>query len=193
MIGREEFTGHNQYGTVGFFLEETWSEASRVATKLCEKRGFAAGHFNGHQDAVGTMEVLCTGQGATWRDARRHEVGATGHSFPDVNGVGWAQANWVAAHLCAAANQGFAGGHFNGHQVGEKMGLFCYRDDAQWFDATDADLAAAKANFASPRLDDVPWALAMRAAFGFCQATGFDGGFFTGHQLPNKHGVVCRK
>jgi hypothetical protein len=33
----------------------------------------------------------------------------------------------------------------------------------------------------------------MRAATGFCQGKGFDGGFMNGHQMPNKYGVVCQK
>jgi hypothetical protein len=162
MIGRTEVTGRNQYGTAGFFLGETWSEASRVAAKLCGTRGFAAGHFNGHQDGAGTLEVLCSGQGAVWRDAATHEIGATGFAFVDVNQVSWAQANRAATHLCAAANQGFAGGHFNGQQLNGNYGLFCYRDGAQWFDATAAELAAAGWSSASPELDDVPWAHASR-------------------------------
>ena len=173
----------------------SWAQASRAAAQLChETPGFTAGHFNGHQDLVkGTYGLQCSGLGATWRDVPLTEISSTPWSFTDVNRVSWAQANRAAERLCASANQGFAGGHFNGHQLGGKYGLFCYRDGAQWFDATDAELAATGWGFPTPKLDDVQWAQAMRAATGYCQSKGFEGGFMNGNQLPNKYGVVCQK
>lgn len=172
-----------------------WAQASRAAAQLCHSTpGFAAGHFNGHQDlGKGTYGLQCSGIGAIWRDVTAAEIAATQWSFTDVNRVTWAQANRAAERLCASANQGFAGGHLNGQQADGRYGLFCYRDGAKWFDATDAELAATGWGFPTPRLDDVAWAQAMRAATGFCQGKGFDGGFMNGHQAPNKYGVVCQK
>ena len=171
-----------------------WAQAARVGAKLCYNRGFLAGHFDGHQDvAKGAYGIQCSGQGTTWRDVTAADIASTGWGFTDVNQVNWAQANRAAERLCANANQGFAGGHFNGHMVDGRYGLFCYRDGAQWFDAADADLAATGFGFSTPRLDEVMWAQAARAAVGFCRSRGFSGGFMNGHQVPGKYGVVCQK
>lgn len=167
-----------------------WAQAARAATHIC--RG--AGHFTGHEDfSRGTFGLQCSGPNVVTRDASAQEIAASGWSFNDVNQVSWAQANRAAERLCAAANQGFSGGHFNGHQLDGKYGLVCYTENSQWFDASDAELAATGFGFATPKLDDVQWAQAMRAAAGYCQSKGFDAGFMNGHQAPNKYGVVCQK
>ncbi|HEY5723767.1 MAG TPA: hypothetical protein VIT45_15755 [Allosphingosinicella sp.] len=169
-----------------------WAQAGRAAVEICAARGFTAGHFTGHQDlGKGDFGLLCSAKGVVWRDAPAAEVAGTGWSFADVNQAGWAQAGRAAERLCAAAGKGYAGGRFNGHQAGGGFGLFCYGDGARWFDATDAELAATGFGFATPRLDDVPWAQAMRAAYGYCQGKGYLGGFMNGHQAPNAYGVVC--
>jgi len=171
-----------------------WAQAARAANDLCVSKGAGAGHFNGHQDlAKGIFAGQCAKEDAVWRDASAQEISATEWAFGDVNQVSWAQANRAAERLCANANQGFSGGHFNGHQVDGKYGLVCYRGASQWFDASDAELAATGWGFATPKLDDVQWSQAMRAATGFCRSKGFDGGFMNGHQAPNAYGVVCQK
>lgn len=170
-----------------------WAQAERAAIELCAARGFGAGHFTGHQDlAKGDFGLLCRGEGTTGRDVSAQEIAATNWAFTEVNQVNWAQAARAAERLCAAANGGFAGGQFTGHQVNGKYGLFCYGNGSRWFDASDAELAATGFGFATPRLDDVQWAQAMRAAYGFCQGKGFAAGFMNGHQAPNKYGVVCQ-
>lgn len=171
-----------------------WAQAARVGAKLCYNRGFVAGHFDGHQDvAKGEFGIQCSGQGAMWRDVTAADIAATLWGFTDINQVNWAQANRAAERLCATATPGFAGGHFNGQMRDGRFGLFCYRDGAHWFDATDAELAATGFGFPTPRLDDVLWAQAARAAVGFCRGKGFSGGFMNGHQVPGKYGVVCQK
>lgn len=170
-----------------------WAHAERAATEICTARGFAAGHFTGHQDLTkGDFGLLCRGEGTVWRDVSVQEIAATNWAFSEVDQVNWAQAARAAERLCAAANGGFAGGQFNGHQANGKYGLYCYGTGSRWFDASDAELAATGFGFATPRLDDVPWAQAMRAAYGFCQGKGFAAGFMNGHQAPNKYGVVCQ-
>lgn len=175
-----------------------WAHAARVSSKMCYNRGFSSGHFDGHQQLTAeisdrTFGLQCSGIGTTWRDATMAEVAASGWGFTDINAVTWAQANRAAERLCATANQGFAGGHFNGQQDGDRVGLFCYKDGAQWFDASGAELAATGWGFATPKLDDVQWSQAMRAATGFCRGKGMSGGFMNGHQVPDKYGVVCQK
>lgn len=170
-----------------------WAQAARAAAAMCYNRGFVGGHFDGHQDlAKSGYGIQCSGAGTTWYDITRGDMDSR-WAFSDVNAVSWAQANRVAERYCATRGQGFAGGHFNGHMAGGRYGLFCYRDGAQWFDATDAQLAATGFGFATPKLDDVPWAQAARAAVGFCRSKGFSGGFMTGHHVPGFAGVVCQK
>lgn len=171
-----------------------WAQAARAANALCVSQGASAGHFSGHQDlSKGIFGGQCAKEDVVWRDVSAQEITASGWAFSDVNQVSWAQANRAAERLCASANQGFSGGHFNGQQLDGKYGLFCYRGASQWFDASDAELAATGWGFATPKLDDVQWSQAMRAATGFCQGKGFSGGFMNGHQAPNKYGVVCQK
>lgn len=191
-FGRADIAGtpwaFDDLNTVG------WAQAARAANALCVSRGARAGHFNGHQDlSKGIFAGQCAKEDAVWRDASAQEISATEWAFSDVNQVSWAQANRAAERLCASANQGFSGGHFNGQQLDGKYGLVCYGGASQWFDASDAELAATSWGFATPKLDDVQWSQAMRAATGFCQGKGFIGGFMNGHQAPNKYGVVCQK
>lgn len=172
-----------------------WAQAGRAASALCSSRGANVGHFTGHQDQIkGIFAVQCAKEDAVLRDAYHGEIiEESGWAFSQVNEVSWARANRAAERLCAKMNKGFAGGHFNGHQLDREYGLVCYRGASRWFDASDAELAATGWGFATPRLDDVHWAQAMRAATGFCQSKGFNGGFMNGHQAPNKYGVVCQK
>lgn len=185
--------GFNDANNVG------WAQAARAAAAMCYNRGFVGGHFDGHQDvANGAYGIQCSGSGATFYDVSSVAMDAR-WAFADVDSVSWAQANRVAERFCATQSQGFAGGHFNGHMapaiglVPARYGLLCYKNGAQWFDATDAELAATGFGFPTPRLDDVLWAQAARAAVGFCRGKGFSGGFMNGHQGPNAYGVVCQK
>jgi hypothetical protein len=175
-----------------------WAQAARASAAMCYARGYAGGHYDGHQ---GTLEnvagsgLLCAAGGAQWRDLTAAEINATGWGFTDVNTVNWAQANRAAERFCATAvGGGYVGGHFTGHQRDGKYGVLCYRDGAQWFDAQPAELAAAGWPLPTPTLDDVPWAQAARAATGFCRGKGFAGGFLNGQfLLGQRYGVVCQK
>jgi trypsin len=172
-------------------MQVHWAQAARSAAAACYNRGFAGGHFNGQLGANG-FSILCTSQGTIWRDVTAAEIAATEWRFDDINQVNWAQANRAAERLCAAANQNFAGGHFNGHMANGRFGLVCYGDNAKWFDATDAELVAIGHGLPTPRLDDVAWADAVRAATQYCRARGFMGGFMNGHQVPGRYGIVCQ-
>lgn len=170
-----------------------WAQAARAATQLCYNRGFATGHFDGHQDLkTGGYGIQCSGQGTVFREVNLGQMG-TQWNFPDVNQVTWAQANRAAVDICNATLGSFAGGHFNGHMKDGKLGLVCYKDGAQYFDANDKNLSDTGFGFPVPRLDDNSWAQAARAATGFCRTKGFSGGFLTGNQGPNQYGVVCQK
>lgn len=172
-----------------------WAQAMRAATTMCYDRGFAGGHFDGHQGELNGNQgfgIQCSAGDTQFYDVTGDAIAATGWGFTDVNAVPWGQANRAAERLCAALGAGFAGGHFDGHQRDGLYGLFCYRQGAQWFDATDADIAATGWGFATDDIDAVPWSQAARAAVGFCRARGFSGGFFNGQHVPGLYGVVCQ-
>ncbi len=57
--------------------------------------------------------------------------------------------------------------------VPARYGLFCYKNGAQWFDATDTELAATGFGFATPKLDDVVWAQAARLRSASAEAKAF--------------------
>jgi hypothetical protein len=178
--------------------EVNWAQAGRAAAAMCYNRGFAAGHFDGHQGVLPPVPergfgLQCSGGDTRWVDVTAGEIAATGWGFTDINSVNWAQAARAAERLCASFNEGFAGGHFNGHQRSGRYGLFCYRSGAQWFDATDEEIAATGFGWPTPLLDNNLWAQAARAATGFCRGKGFSGGFMNGHQVPGRQGVVCQK
>jgi hypothetical protein len=60
---------------------------------------------------------------------------------------------------------------------------------AQWFDATRGEIVESGWDFGDT--NEVGWAQAGRAAQGICQKRGFVGGFFNGHQIPPKYGIIC--
>jgi LGFP repeat len=60
---------------------------------------------------------------------------------------------------------------------------------AKFFDATDEEIKLTKWDFTD--VNAVNWALAARAATGFCAQRGFAGGLFTGEQLNGHRGIVC--
>jgi hypothetical protein len=173
-----------------------WAQAARAAAAMCYDRGFAAGHFDGHQGVLPPVPgsgfgLQCSGGDTLWLDVTTAQMDQQWRFFGDINSVNWAVAARAAERICAT--RGYAGGQFNGHQRGAHYGLFCYRGGAQWFDAGDADLAATGWGFPTPKLDDNLWAQASRAATGFCRAKGFSGGFMNGQHVPNRSGVVCQK
>jgi len=173
-----------------------WAQAARASAAMCFNRGFAGGHFDGHQGVLPPVAgngfgLQCSGGDTQWFDVTTAQMDSQWRFSGDINNVNWAQAGRTAERFCAT--RGFAGGQFNGHQRGGSYGLFCYRGGAQWFDATDAQVAATGWGFPTPRLDDNLWAQAARAAVGFCRGKGFSGGFMNGHQVPGRFGIVCQK
>lgn len=170
-----------------------WAQAARAASAMCYARGFAGGHFTGHQDqrpGVQTKNIQCSGGDTAWFDLTDAEVEATGWGFSDVNTVDWARAGRAAANYCTS--KGFVGGQSTGHQRDGRRGVFCYRSGATYLDATDADIAATKWGFNTAAPETAPWAQGARAANEYCRGHGYVGGFLSGHHLPNKTGVVCQ-
>jgi hypothetical protein len=173
-----------------------WAQANRAAAEMAYNRGFASGHFDGHQDvARGGYGIQVSGRGTIFWEVTRKNIRETPFGFTDINQVNWAQANRAAERLCASANQGYAGGHFTGHMkrgsFDEMYGMVCYKDGAQWFDATAAELNAT--GWAVGDLNTTPWAQAARAATDYCRKRGFTGGFMNGQQVGDRRGVVCQR
>ncbi|MGE5111730.1 MAG: hypothetical protein ACM3JB_12790 [Acidobacteriaceae bacterium] len=165
----------------------SYAQAGREATNFCVQKGFLGGRFTGHYlgERIG---LLCTPTRGSFFDITQSEIRSTGWDFSDINTTNWAQVARAATAICNA--RGFVGGFFTGHQLNGFHGLDCLKADvASWFDATDMDLRNSGGWFAD--IDSVAWAQAARAATNICLARGASGGFFTGHQLDGKHGIVC--
>jgi hypothetical protein len=114
-------------------------------------------------------------------------------SHVDRVGTGWRLDDpdrTAAAHASRAVHEfcrgkGFAGGRFTGHVVGELVGALCAPTTAAFFDLeTPPDVIPWDINTTA-------WAMVARMATTFCGDRQFAGGFFTGHQLNGRHGVVC--
>ena len=164
-----------------------YAQAGRAATNFCNSKGFSGGRFTGHYlgEHIG---LLCTPASGRFFDITPIEIRASGWNFFDINTTPWAQVSRAATVICN--KRGFVGGFFTGHQLNGTHGLICLQSDvAHWFDATLTDLRNSGEGFAD--INNVPWAKAARAATNICVGKRFSGGFFTGHQLNGKQGVVC--
>lgn len=183
-----------KFGALG---QVPWALPQRSATELCSRRSMAGGHYEGtEQNSV--VNLQCSNRvNVAYFDANP----ATDPSIPadwrlerfsDIDTVPWAAANRAAERICNSKGQGFAGGHFNGHQGSNGKGLFCFRN-AQWFDSENVPIGD---------LNTVTWSEAARIAKAFCLSKGASSGFFNGHQVTvndprdprkkiNKKGIVC--
>ena len=163
-----------------------YAQASRAATGFCDDKGFNGGRFTGHY--IGERDgVLCTPTTAAFFDATDAEIDATGWGFADINTAPWASGA-AATGFCSA--RGYVGGFATGHQLSSLRGMVCLGSDvAHWFDSTGQDLLNSGEAFAD--INTVPWGKAAQAATNVCVAKGYAGGFFTGHQVNDLHGLVC--
>jgi hypothetical protein len=167
-----------------------WAQAGRSAYNMCYNRGLVGGHFTGHVVLeVDHRGLLCSSRGTIWHDASAQELQNVGAGFTDVNLVPWAQANRAAIAICESFNQGFVGGHFNGHQAPAGYGLLCYKDNAIKFDVTKSEFASL--GYPIEDVNLIHWAYAGRAASDYCYTHGFVSGFMNGHQSGEFFGVVC--
>jgi len=165
-----------------------WAQAARAATAMCYNRGFAIGHFDGHQDlAKREVGIQCTG--APGGDALFLDVPRAAAPWPvtDVNGVHWAQAHRKAQDVCAA--RGYVGGLPTGHQRDAQMGIVCVRANAERLDLSQS--RSLRDWRVGSDVNAVAWAQARRAAVEFCRGRGASGGFMNGHQIGDAMGVVC--
>lgn len=160
--------------------------ASRAAHEFCVGKGFKSGRFTGHiiGERIGLWAIPAN---ATFFDATDPEIQATGWGFGDINQTHWAQI--ARAATAFSTRKGFAAGFFTGHQLNGKRGIICLDNSmVSWFDANMQDISGSGEAFND--INEVPWAKAARAASNICLNKGFFGGFFTGHQVAGKIGVV---
>jgi hypothetical protein len=182
-------TSHLDRAGTGWGFDEPgrtlFAQASRAAHEFAVAKGFGGGRFTGHHlgERIG---LLCL-PAAGYFDLTDGEVSASGWNFADINSAHWA---WIARAATNLANaRGFVGGFFTGHHQDGRRGLVCLGADvAEAFDASDQELADSSEGF--PDINQVHWAQASRAATNIGRARGYAGGFFSGHRVPGKIGVV---
>src|SRR5262249_60593995 len=155
--------------------------ASRMATDFAGNKGFGAGRPTGHHNGE-RVGVLCLPvQGTTFVDVPPSEIAH--FPFDDIDTALWAQVARAAAEIAAKRQAG--AGFFTGHQVPGKRGWIGI--DARLVEIFDIDDATvAESPWAFVDINAVGWAQAARLARDICMQRGFVGGFFTGHQVPNK-------
>jgi len=169
----------------------SFAQASRMATGFAAGKGFGAGRLTGHHvgERVG---VLCLPVGEVKLvDIPLAEIATTKFPFDDVNTAPWAQVGRAAMEI--AARNDSAAGFFTGHQLSGRCGWIGLSPDlVSVFDVDDATVAAN--TWAFTDVNTVPWAQAARCATDFCLAPHplrLAGGFFSGHQTPNKRQIVA--
>jgi hypothetical protein len=135
--------------------------------------------------------VICLPAGTQFFDALPGELPPE-WPVPELDTATWAQAGRAATTFCT--NRGFVGGYFSGHtnRTTGQRGILCVRSTNTTFvDASDAALIAA--GVGTFDVNAITWGDAGRKATSFClrPGQGFIGGFFSGHQLPDRKGIVC--
>jgi hypothetical protein len=164
------------------------AQASRMATDFAASKGFGAGGLTGHH--IGErVRVLCLPvPGTTFIDILDSEIAALPFPFDDINTTPWAQVGRAAMEI--AGRRGAGAGFFTGHQVpGRKGWIGIDARLVEVFDIDDGTVASSQWAFTD--INTVGWAQAARLASDVCFQRGFAGGFFTGHQLPNKRQIAA--
>lgn len=162
--------------------------ASRMATDFAARKGFAGSRLTGHHigERVG---VLCLPVvGTTFEEVPKSEIAALHFSFDDINTDHWARVARAGTEIAAIRRVG--SGFFTGHHDSRKFGWIGI--DASLGEIFDIDdRTVAESQWAFTDINTVDWAQAARLATDICIQFGFAGGFFTGHQLPNKRQIVA--
>jgi hypothetical protein len=126
--------------------------------------------------------------GTTFVDVDDAEIAALRFSFDDINDSHWAQVGRAAMEI--AVSQRLGAGFFTGHQIPGRRGWIGI--DANLVSVFDIDdQTVRESQWAFDDINTVPWAQAARLATNVCVKRQFAGGFFTGHQLPNKRQIVA--
>jgi len=168
-----------------------FAQASRMATDFAAGKGFGAGRLTGHHigELVG---LLCLPVGGlAFVNVPLAEIAVTSFPFEDIYSAPWAQVGRAGMEI--AIRRGFAAGFFTGHQLEGRCGWIGIAPErVSVFDVDDATVGASRWAFTD--VNTAPWAQAARCATDIClaaQALRLAGGFFSGHQLPNKRQIVA--
>jgi hypothetical protein len=164
------------------------AQANRMATDFAAAKGFGGGRLTGHHtgERVGVLCFPVTG--TTFIDITDSEIAATAFPFDDINTAPWAQVARAATEI--AAKRGFGAGFFTGHQLSGRRGWIGI--DARLISIFDVDdMMVAQSQWAFIDINTVDWAQAARLATDVCITRGFAGGFYTGHQVPNKRQIAA--
>jgi hypothetical protein len=178
-----------------------WDYARRTAQRACRNRGFAVGFLDGnHQPKVRYQARCVTDATGIWYDAGPPEMARINDKFTDIAQTRWAQGARAATDFCGMFDPKSAGGLLTGYEFrsgpndpfrDQKDGVFCFnKANATWFDATLAEFNAQGTPVGD--LNEIGWGPAARAAAEYCRRKFYPGGgFFNGHQLNDRRGVVC--
>jgi hypothetical protein len=178
-----------------------WDYVRRAAQRMCLNRGFVSGYLDGNGQPGTRYQLRCVSDAAGfWRDALPPDMARLNEKYRDVSQIGWAQGARAANDFCKNMDASTVGGILTGYQAisnpaggfyDQKDGVFCFNhSNATWFDATQGELAAQGTPIGD--LNATNWAVAGRAATQYCRRKLYAaGGFFNGHQLGDKRGVVC--
>jgi len=88
-----------------------------------------------------------------------------------------------------AASKGFGAGRLTGHHIGERVGVLCLPVPGTTFIDVKID-ELAMLRFSFDDINTAPWAQVARAATEIAAKHGAGAAFFTGHQVPGKHGWI---
>ena len=186
---------------LGYVDSLPWDYTRRAAQQMCRNRGFDFGFLDGNAQPGVRYQARCvTAATGGWFDAGPGDMAKINDKFATIVQTGWAQGARAANDMCKNRNAAFVGGMFTGFEAksqptggfaDQRDGVWCYNNSsATWFDATQAQLAAQGTPIGD--LNNTSWAVAGRAAVEYCRKKFYPaGGFFNGHQLGDKRGVIC--
>ncbi|HEU4779346.1 MAG TPA: trypsin-like serine protease [Steroidobacteraceae bacterium] len=178
-----------------------WDYVRRAAMMACQNRGFDFGFFDGNAQEGVSYQVRCVNASAArWFDAVPADMVRINDRFATIAQTRWAQGARAANDICRNREPASVGGLFTGHEfktspsggfADQRNGVFCFNHShARWFDATQGELAAQGTPIGD--LNATGWAVAGRAANEYCKRKFYpSGGFFNGHQLNDRRGIVC--
>jgi tachylectin/trypsin len=178
-----------------------WDYVRRTAQFACRNRGFDSGFFDGNYQAGVRYQMRCLNASTgAWFDALPPDMLRINEKFTTIVNLGWAQGARAAGELCKNRNPAFVAGMLTGFEAKSsnpggfadlRDGVWCFNNSsATWIDASVGEFSAQGTPIGD--LNTIGWAPAARAAAQYCRRKNFPaGGFFNGHQLNDKRGVIC--
>jgi hypothetical protein len=170
----------------------THTFAARAIHRIAVEKGFSSAKPTGHHigERVGAIAVPAEVP-VIW--VPREAISASPWPFLDIDADPWAQIARAATEI-AVIQRRYVGGFFTGNVRSDtaqpSYELVCLPEGtATFFDSTRDENDSSP--WAFDDINTVHWAQAARAATGISLDHGFVGGFFTGHQLDGRRGIVA--